>query len=73
MQVEHERIKEAYSSMAHSLETAASEKRALEHRLSQAQANTAREARERRCHSSALQATSALTFDSRDEAVPLSL
>lgn len=47
--MEHERIKEAYSSVAHSLEAAASERRVVEQRLSQLQANTARDGRERRC------------------------
>ena len=53
-QVEYERIKEAYSSMVHSLEAAASEKRVMEQRLSQVQADAGREGRARRCPASPL-------------------
>ena len=47
-QVEYERVKEAYVNMTHSLEASAAEKRALEVRLGQAAADTARDARENR-------------------------
>jgi hypothetical protein len=46
--VEYERVKEAYVNMTHSLEASAAEKRALEVRLGQAAADTARDARENR-------------------------
>lgn len=49
LQVEYERVKEAYVGMTTSLEASASDKRALETRLGQAAADAAREARERRC------------------------
>lgn len=49
LQMEHGRIREAYSSLAFSLEGADSQKKELESRLSQSQANVAREGRERSC------------------------
>lgn len=49
VQLEHARIKDAYSSLAFSLEGADNQKKELESRLSQSQANVAREGRERSC------------------------